>query len=138
MSLHKATSKQCKGAQPQLASWYSFSQKGLDALIAMCVTLTRTLTAFMIAPVHCKGGQFKDIFFSRRVNMLQRRKPHFNLESRLKHTAKRSDSLVLCALRIGGGTVTARRLWEKERWNSKPTPVPLGSVVIRRQMVCTQ
>lgn len=72
--------------------------------------------------------------------MLQTRKPYFNVESRLKHPRKReSDSLILGAMRIGGGgAVTARRLSEKEGWNSKPTPVPLGSVVIRRQMVCTQ
>lgn len=77
--------------------------------------------------------------FSDRVDTLQTRKPYSNLESRLKPTAeRRSDSPVLCAVRIGGGTVTVRRLSEKERWSSKPTPVPLGSVVIRRQMVCSQ
>lgn len=37
-----------------------------------------------------------------------------------------------------GWNCHSEELSEKERWNSKPTPVPPGSVVIRRQMVCTQ
>lgn len=76
--------------------------------------------------------------FSRQVNTWQTRKPYFNLESRLKPTAeRRSDSPVPCAVSTGGRAVTARRLSERDG-GSKPTPVPLGSVVIRRQMACTQ
>lgn len=108
------------------------------ALVVVHVKLTCTLKKLTEAAPEFQMRIALKYAFSRQVNTLQTRKPYFNLESRIKPTAeRRSDSPVPCALSTGGGAVTARRLSERDG-GSKPTPVPLGFVVIRRQMACTQ